>query len=328
MPAPRRYRTSASPLGRTDAAAPWTLVLAGGEGVRLADYVERRFGHRTPKQYCNLLGDRSMLEHTLDRLATLVPASRTLAVIGTHHAAVAAPQLAGRAHHVFRQPGSRDTGVALYVALAMIRRASPHAIVTVTPADHFVRPAAAYVAQVSRVQALAARDRERVFVVGVRPTEPDPDLGYLALGAMRRDGTRAVDGFVEKPARGVATQLVRNGALWNTMVTCASATALWELAREANPAFAGLLDALLPLVNTPDEDDAIESLYRAVPGISFSKDLLERAPGRLAAFPLAGVDWSDWGKAERVETGIARERRRAAIAAAASPSPRASAVAS
>ena len=83
-----------------------------------------------------------MLQHTLERLNKLTPASRTLAVIGTHHGGVAMPQLAGRCDHVFRQPASRDTGMALYVALAMIKRWTPNAIVTITPADHYVAPLA------------------------------------------------------------------------------------------------------------------------------------------------------------------------------------------
>ena len=39
--------------------------------------------------------------------------------------------------------------------------------------------------------------------------------------------------------------------------------------------------------------------------------MLERAPGRLAALALDGVEWSDWGRAERIETV---SRRRAAHA--------------
>ena len=94
-----------------------------------------------PKQYCCLLGNRSMLQHTLERMNKLTPASRTLTVIGTHHGDIAAPQLLGRCDHVFRQPSSRDTGIALYVALAMIKRWTPNAIVTITPTDHYVAPA-------------------------------------------------------------------------------------------------------------------------------------------------------------------------------------------
>ncbi len=131
----RRFR-----LQETTAEVDWTLALAGGDGVRLADYVAARFGRRVPKQYCALLGERTMLQHTLDRLHAIAPPSRTLTVIGTHHAEIAMPQLAGRCDHVFRQPSSRDTGVAVYVALAMIRRWAPNAIVTITPTDHYVFP--------------------------------------------------------------------------------------------------------------------------------------------------------------------------------------------
>src|ERR1700742_3736589 len=108
----------------------WNLALAGGEGTRLAEYVERRFGQKMPKQYCRLLGERSMLEHTLDRLNQLTPSSRTMTVIGTNHSEIAAPQVAGRSDHVFCQPASRDTGLAIYVAIAMIKRWNPNAIVT------------------------------------------------------------------------------------------------------------------------------------------------------------------------------------------------------
>src|SRR5580698_7951016 len=113
-----QLRTSrAEPTESEAVGLDWNLALAGGEGARLAEYVERRFGQKTPKQYCRLLGQRSMLEHTLDRLNQLAPPSRTMTVIGTNHAQLAAMQTAGRCDHVLRQPASRDTGLAIYIAL-------------------------------------------------------------------------------------------------------------------------------------------------------------------------------------------------------------------
>src|SRR3954464_10775256 len=176
----RPLRTSESQPIESDAVhLDWTLALAGGEGVRLAEYVQRRFGQRMPKQYCCLLGSRSMLQHTLDRMNRMTPASRTLTVIGTNHGEIAAPQLIGRSDHVFRQPSSRDTGMALYVALAMIKRWTPNAIVTITPTDHYVAPAPKYVEQVRAARGVAARMRDKVVILGAQPTEPDPELGYL-----------------------------------------------------------------------------------------------------------------------------------------------------
>lgn len=313
---PAELRISASePTEDESPALDWTLALAGGEGVRLSEYVQRRFGRRIPKQYCCLLGKRSMLEHTLERLNKLVPPSRTLTVIGTDHGEIARPQLAGRSDHVFRQPSSRDTGVALYVALAMIKRWHPNAVVTITPTDHYVFPSATYVEQVGSARGFAHQLRDTVVILGALPSEPDPELGYLAIGDRQAQvpRVRRVTGFVEKPSPTRAQQLIAEGGLWNTMVTCGTVDALWELGRATEPQLLDILDSFVPLVGTEDETCAIEYIYRAVLPVSFSRDVLERAPGQLCALELSDVEWSDWGRPERIETVLAVRRSRALV---------------
>ncbi|MEO7730631.1 MAG: sugar phosphate nucleotidyltransferase [Kofleriaceae bacterium] len=307
-------RTSAvEPIEDESASLDWTLALAGGEGPRLADYVQRRFGRRIPKQYCCLLGDRSPLEHTLERMNRLTPATRTLTVIGTDHGPLAYPQLAGKSDHVLRQPGARDTGLALYVALAMIKRWNPQAIVTVTPTDHYVAPAGRYLEHVRAARGVAAQLRDSVILLGARPGGPHPELGYLSLGdpLTHIPQVRQLTGFVEKPSAAVALQLTEQGALWNTMVTCGSVDALWSLGRAAEPQLLDILDSLVPLFGTKDETDAIEYIYRAFLPVNFSRDIVERVPARLAALELEGVDWSDWGRAEQIEAVLAVRRSRA-----------------
>jgi mannose-1-phosphate guanylyltransferase len=309
----RVFRTSAAPPLEDDSVnIDWTLALAGGQGIRLSEYVERRFGRRIPKQYCCLLGDRSMLQHTLERLNQLTPPSRTLTVIGTDHADHAGPQLEGKSDHVFRQPASRDTGLALYVALAMIKRWTPNAIVTTTPTDHYVAPSARYIEQVRAARRVASRMRDQIVLLGVQPNEPDPELGYLTLGPSltRVPELRRLAGFVEKPTVVHAQELRKAGALWNTMVTCGSVDAMWELGRATEPQLLDILDSLVPLIGSPDEDDALEYIYRAFLPVSFSRDMLERAPQRLCVMELDGVEWSDWGRPERIETVLALRRSR------------------
>jgi mannose-1-phosphate guanylyltransferase len=309
-------RTSArEPSDDASAALDWTLALAGGEGVRLSGYVQQRFGRRIPKQYCPLLGQRTMLEHTLERLNKLTPAARTLTVIGAEHGELAAPLVAGRSDHVFRQPSSRDTGVATYVALAMIKRWHPNAVVTVTPTDQVVTPSARYVAQVRTAREVAARRRDAVVVLGVRPDEPDPDLGYLTLGepVTRIPELHAVTGFVEKPSPARAAQLIAGGAMWNTMVATGTVDALWALGRATEPQLIDILDSFVPLVRSRDETDAIEYIYRAILPISLSRDVFERGAERLSVLELRDVAWSDWGRPEQVETGLAARRSRGLV---------------
>ena len=286
----------------------WTLALAGGEGTRLQDYVMRRFGERIPKQYCRLLGRRTMLEHTLDRMNVIIPASRTITVIGTDHGVWARPQLAGRSDHVFCQPSSRDTAIALYVTLAMIMRWHPNAIVTIAPTDHYVARASRYLEAVKAARNVAAKLRNIVVLLGVTPTEPDPELGYVVLGPALNEvtGVRKVTAFVEKPTIAGAAELRRGGALWSTMVACGSVSALWELGRAAKPQLLDILDSLVPLIGTEDEADAIDYIYRTRLPVSFSRDICERAPDQIAAMSITDVEWSDVGTPEQIARVIAR----------------------
>ena len=308
-------RTSTNQPTRDDSNhIAWTLTLAGGEGTRLADYIERRFGRRIPKQYCCLLGSNSMLQCTLERLNTLNPPSRSLTVISSGHEELAMPQLQGLSDHVFCQPSSRDTGVALYVALAMIKRWTPNAIVTITPADHYIAPPALYVSQVADAQNVAARVRDQVVILGVKPLAPDPELGYLLVGGeAEHPRIRNVLGFVEKPAVASADDLIERGALWNTMVTCGSVEALWQLGRRTQPSLIHALDVLVPSIGTKDEENAIDSVYRAQRPISFSRDMLEHARSGLVAYELEGIEWSDWGQPDRVEK-VLRQRLQREVA--------------
>ena len=60
--------------GATSAAPTWVVVLAGGVGSRFwpLSTPER------PKQFLPLLSNQPMLRDTLDRLARVAPAARTL----------------------------------------------------------------------------------------------------------------------------------------------------------------------------------------------------------------------------------------------------------
>src|SRR5437867_5873226 len=91
-----------------EAPAPdrlWALVLAGGDGTRLQALTRLIAGAPIPKEYCRIVGDRSLLETTLARIAPLVPRERTLAVVNRGHLPLARPQVAAiPASNVLVQP--------------------------------------------------------------------------------------------------------------------------------------------------------------------------------------------------------------------------------
>ena len=63
----------------------WGIVLAGGEGERLTEFVRDYVGSEAPKQFCAFLGQQTMLEHTMNRAAMLIPRSPVVVVAVAHH---------------------------------------------------------------------------------------------------------------------------------------------------------------------------------------------------------------------------------------------------
>src|SRR5258708_5574281 len=89
------------------------IVLAAGDGRRLERYVQEIKGEPLPKQYVNLIGRHSMLEHTFHRADKLIPKKQLLTVVSRRHLlrADVCRQLAGRPRETLVvQPANKETG--------------------------------------------------------------------------------------------------------------------------------------------------------------------------------------------------------------------------
>jgi mannose-1-phosphate guanylyltransferase len=289
----------------------WAVVLAGGDGVRLRPYVERRFGEARPKQYCAFSGGRSMLQHTLSRAACLASAERTVTVVSSAHAAWARPQLTDHAGTVIHQTLNRETGPGLFLPLAWVRARAPDAIVYVLPSDHYVRPAHRFVGAVRAAGNLAEAHPDRLVLAGVVPDGPETEYGYIEPGeAVDRLGTaRKVRRFVEKPAHDTAVAAIAGGAVWNTMVMAATVETLWSIGRACIPKVMHLFDELVNVIDTPFEESALDAIYLGMPIANVSRDVLEKVTDRCLVTRLDGIEWSDWGHADRIEASMARRAR-------------------
>lgn len=284
----------------------WAIVLAGGEGTRLANLTAALHGRPTPKQFAMIGGRRSMLQDTLRRLAPIVPAKRTLVVIGRGHVPWIRTQLCGpRAPLTLVQPASRGTATAIALALQWIRLRDPDADILISPSDHHVAAVDSYRSAV-RHACDAAHDSGRVTLVGVKPEYDDPDFGWIVEGARAPNGSRALERFVEKPDAVTARSLRASGALWNTFLLAGPATTLWSLINRNLPAHArelAALDCLSFAPGSPDLDRSFDQLAAA----DFSRDVLQHASD-LGVVTMADSGWDDWGTPDRVLRSLGNAR--------------------
>lgn len=277
----------------------WALVLAGGDGTRLQDLTRRLTGAPIPKQYCRILGERSLLEATFDRVAPLVPPGRTLAVVTHAHLPLAHPQLVALpAANVVVQPANRDTGPGILLGLLELARRDPDALVSVFPSDHDVRDEPAFRSCITDMAAVVARHPNRLALLGVRPDRADTGFGYIAPGPRLPGAARPsfrVRAFHEKPDAALASRLIRRGGLWNSFVMVGRVARFLELLAEVHP------DAVGRLAAVARDPAALARAYGALPAWNFSRNFLQRIAGELLVLRGERLGWSDWGTPEAVE---------------------------
>jgi mannose-1-phosphate guanylyltransferase len=280
----------------------WTIVLAGGDGVRLRALTRALDGEELPKQFAMIHGARSLLQATVARARRWSSPERIVVVVASEREALARAQLPHAEPSmgpidIVAQPLNRGTGPGLLLPLTRILARAPEARVVVVPPDHYVRDDAPLERSIHR--ALAAAD-EQVALIGAVPDHAETQYGWIVTGsAGAASPSMIVHHFCEKPPEPLAERLLRSGALWNTFMMAGSVQEFWALATEHVPAAVSLFEGYRRAIDSVEEAQVLQAIYRDMPSADFSRDVLERAVA-LRAVALEECGWSDWGTPERV----------------------------
>jgi mannose-1-phosphate guanylyltransferase len=278
----------------------WAIILAGGEGSRLAETTRRMYGSRLPKQFLSFGQSRTFLQATVDRLQGLIPPERTVVVVAACHEAIAREQLAEFSGiETVAQPRNVGTGPGVLLPLLHVLARDGRADVALVPSDHDFR-APAKMRQAMLVAKRAARPGANMVLIGARAECAASDLGWIVpKQAQRRSSVKSIETFVEKPGPDVAERLFARGALWNTMLSVARGSALWRLGREHLPAQVTLLEEYARSLGSGRARECLREVYERLQPADFSRDLVAASTGlRVTAMEDAG--WSDCGTPERL----------------------------
>ncbi len=169
-----------------------------------------------PKQFLPLFEGLSLFDLTLKRISD--PSIFSAPVIVTAQSlADQVGQSMERAKcqgQIVLEPCRRNSAPAIAVAVELIAKTDPDALIMVLAADHLIEDAAAFRAAVSESVPTAAQGK--IITFGIAPDHPSTSYGYIRPGAEIGEGIRAVARFIEKPTAPRAAELVAEGCLWNS----------------------------------------------------------------------------------------------------------------
>lgn len=297
----------------------YAVILAGGGGTRLWPLSRPD----RPKPFLPLLGERTLLRATFERVLPALGGPQDVAVVvDRRHVELVRAELPELPPgNVLAEPAGRNTAAAVaFAALALDREAGE--VMAVLPADHLVADVAGFRDVLARAAAVAAAADGPLVTLGIAPTGPETGYGYVVAAAERDEpGAYAVARFVEKPPAEAAAALLAGPApvAWNAGIF------LWR-----RDAILGALAASAPDIlatvraGVAGGPAALDASYATVRATSIDYAVLEPASlaGRVAMVR-ADVGWSDLGSwAALRDALVARARAEGEPAGAVGSGPR------
>jgi mannose-1-phosphate guanylyltransferase/mannose-6-phosphate isomerase len=253
------------------------VLLAGGAGTRLWPLSTEA----EPKQFLRLWGERSLLQEAWSRIPP--DASRVCVATGDRYAARTRAELPGLApEDLFCEPSRRNTAAAIVSATLALADQGDEPVLFL-PADQTVGDREAFAACLAEAAAAAAREAA-IVLLGVRPTRPETEFGYVEVE--EGPGPRRILRFVEKPSPETAADYVRGGNfLWNAGIFAFRPSSLAVLLERVAPE---LLKACLGYRDRPSAET-----WERIPAVSFDYAVMEKTNGAICVPCDAG--WNDVG---------------------------------
>jgi mannose-1-phosphate guanylyltransferase len=269
----------------------YAVVLAGGGGTRLWPLSRPE----CPKPFLKLLGDRTLIQQTVVRLAPLVSPQDVYVIAERRHLGLVAEQLpAIPAANRIGEPVGRNTAAAIALAAELIDRPDDE-VMLVLPADAYIADEAGYRAALAAAGELARGGS--LVTLGVAPSGPETGYGYVLAKPPAREvagrPTFAVDRFVEKPTVERAAELLATGlASWNAGIFAWTRATIRDRLERYSPDILGAVRAIV--VNGSIE--AVDSTYPSIRATSIDYAVMEPASleGAVAVVPMS-VGWTDLG---------------------------------
>ena len=273
----------------------YTVIMAGGRGTRFWPLSTED----NPKQLLSLVGDTSLLQQTVARIAPLMPLEDIYVVTGESLVSATKHHLHDLpSENIIAEPVGRNTLPCIGLAALYLRKwRGDDAVMVVLPADSVIQDQQRFRKLLQYAENIAAND-DVLITFGVPPTRVETGYGYIHLGAAAHtaDGLQAFQArqFVEKPDRETAKKFLESREyLWNSGMFVWRVDLILNAIRIYQASIYQRLMEIDAAIGTASETEAISHAYSQMENISVDYGVMEKAKDVLV-IP-ADIGWNDVG---------------------------------
>ena len=258
------------------------LIMAGGQGTRFWPLSRKS----KPKQFLNVLGDKSLLKSTIERVEKIIPYSQRW-VLGNQTQSKHLDQLTNLVptNQILKEPIGKNTAACIGWGAFEILKKDPEAICVILSADAWIQDEAAF--QECLQNAITeVNQNDSVVTIGIPPTSPHTGYGYIEV-SNKINNIYGVKSFKEKPTKEKALfYLTQKNYYWNAGIFIWKAKKIKDLFQAHLPKHFHILSEM--------RTDNIEQQFSKFENISIDYGVLEKIGNQIKLIP-ATFQWSDIG---------------------------------
>jgi len=192
------------------------LIMAGGKGTRFWP----KSTEEKPKQFLKLVGDRTMIQMTVDRVKKIIPIEKIFVVTCSKYVDLVKEQIPELPEvNIIIEPVGRNTAPCILLASWYIKQIYHDVNIAVLPSDHIMNKEEEF-CNILQDANYALNNTDGIMTIGIKPNRPETSYGYIECSnnvkSVNNRPIIKVNRFVEKPDRKKAQEYVNSGNyLWN-----------------------------------------------------------------------------------------------------------------
>ncbi|MPM06220.1 Mannose-1-phosphate guanylyltransferase RfbM [bioreactor metagenome] len=276
------------------------LIMAGGKGTRFWPLSTEE----KPKQFLNLIGEKTMIQMTVNRIKSIIPIERIFVCTGEKYVSLVKEQLPEISdRNIIVEPEGRNTTPCIALSALVIKRYYRDATMVVLPSDHLINNEEKFRSIILEANNFIENKNSSIITLGMEPTRAEIGYGYIKCSNKKttiiENEIIKVDRFVEKPNLELANNYLASGDyLWNGgMFIWTVENILKEISKYSPSTF----EALHKIEEVEEEklQELINKEYVNTEAISIDYSVLEKSKD-IYVIP-SDFGWDDIGSWEAID---------------------------
>ncbi len=276
------------------------LIMAGGKGTRFWPLSTEK----KPKQFLNLIGDKTMIQMTIDRVKPIIPIERIFVCTGEKYIDLVKYQLPELPEkNIIVEPEGRNTAPCIALSALVIKRYYKDATMVVLPSDHLISNEERFRNILLDGEEYLKENGKSILTLGMTPNRAETGYGYIKFtdnkSSVNNSEVIKVEKFVEKPNKERAEEYLKDGSyLWNGGMFLWTIDNIINRVKEHIP---NTYESLKEIEEVKEEklQELINNNYKNTDSISVDYAILENSD-EIRVIP-SDIGWDDIGTWRSVE---------------------------